>query len=268
MTTEDPRPETPEPDEPTVSSVAGSTSDAGDGAAETAAGADENGRGRRRDGGRCRRDRRGRRRDPGRCRGDRGCRCHHRRGRRRDRGRGCGSGRCRRLLAARPARGGPGPTDGLGAAAPRASALPDRRPVRPRPADRSLLGDPDHRLVLPLARAAPPFHRAGAVQHRRVRRAARGLDPGPAHGASSRAGAIRSSAASTAGTSASPPTCCCWPARTRRSRPRRPIRSRSTSIPTPGSTTSGGSRSWGSTSGSCSRSRTGSSCGSSGSRST
>lgn len=41
MTTEDPRPETPEPDEPTVSSVAGSTSDAGDGAAETAAGADE-----------------------------------------------------------------------------------------------------------------------------------------------------------------------------------------------------------------------------------
>ena len=37
MTTEDPRPETPEPDDPTVSSVAGSTSDAGDGAAETAA---------------------------------------------------------------------------------------------------------------------------------------------------------------------------------------------------------------------------------------
>ena len=41
MTTEDPRPETPEPDDPTVSSVVGSASDAGEGPAETAAGADE-----------------------------------------------------------------------------------------------------------------------------------------------------------------------------------------------------------------------------------
>ena len=37
MTTEDPRPEIPEPDDPTVSSVVGSTSEAADGAAETAA---------------------------------------------------------------------------------------------------------------------------------------------------------------------------------------------------------------------------------------
>ncbi len=84
MTTEDPRPETPAPDDPTVSSVGGSASEPVEGAAETAAAAEETAAARCRDRRRRRRDRRGRRchgcrgrRDRVRRRCDGGCRCRH-----------------------------------------------------------------------------------------------------------------------------------------------------------------------------------------------